>query len=237
MPYKITKENAELLLKELAAAFRKQAGRNVDVELIIVGGGSILLNYGFRGMTDDFDIISTSDEAIKQASIAIRDKYDLEYNWINSDFVSTSSFSPKLREVSAWYTAYNNGHFVIRTVNAEYLIAMKIVSYREYKSDRSDIAGIILAEKKAGNMLAYDQIKQAFDRLYDSSKTISSEISEQISKWTKMDIADLSAEYNSLQLDESTLGDNIRHIAEKDPPKAGMANIKALVEMIKKRNI
>lgn len=42
MPYKIQKEQIDQLLLELAREFRKQNGKSRDVEMIIVGGGSIL---------------------------------------------------------------------------------------------------------------------------------------------------------------------------------------------------
>ena len=51
----ITKENAYSILKAFAKEYKKQNGTNVPIELVIVGGGSILLNYGFREATQDFD--------------------------------------------------------------------------------------------------------------------------------------------------------------------------------------
>ena len=48
---KITKTNFNIYLKELAKAYRKINKNKVLIELIIVGGGSILVNYGFRETT------------------------------------------------------------------------------------------------------------------------------------------------------------------------------------------
>jgi len=59
MPSKINKDQIDLLLKELAKAYRGKYGKNARVELIIVGGGSIMINYGFRDQTDDLDILSS----------------------------------------------------------------------------------------------------------------------------------------------------------------------------------
>ena len=126
MPSEITKEHADLLLKELAKAYRKTCGKNSDIEVVIVGGGSILLNYGFRTMTTDFDTISTSETALKDASIMVRDKFNLDNDWINSDFMRTTSYSDKIRQYSSFYRAYNNGHFVVRTIKAEYLIRRQL---------------------------------------------------------------------------------------------------------------
>ena len=46
-----TKENLDSYLKELAKEFRKKNGTGMPAEIILIGGASILINYGFREMT------------------------------------------------------------------------------------------------------------------------------------------------------------------------------------------
>ena len=135
----ITKENAYPILKAFAKEYKKQNGTSVPVELVIVGGSSILLNYGFREATQDFDIMVQSLGMIKNVSYRIADLYNLPDNWLNTDFMRTSSYSDKLREVSKHFCSFNNGSLEFRTVNGEYLIAMKMVSAREYRNDISDV--------------------------------------------------------------------------------------------------
>ncbi|MDD6824516.1 MAG: hypothetical protein PUE12_00090 [Oscillospiraceae bacterium] len=53
---KITRENAKDIIKQFAREYRKELGK-VPGEIIIVGGGSITLNYKFRDATQDFDMI------------------------------------------------------------------------------------------------------------------------------------------------------------------------------------
>ena len=53
MPSKITKENLDTVLSELAKEFRRQSGRKAEAELIIVGGCSLMANYNFRQLTHD----------------------------------------------------------------------------------------------------------------------------------------------------------------------------------------
>ena len=43
-----TKENLDLCRKELAKDFRKRNQAGIPVEIILIGGASVLLNYGFR---------------------------------------------------------------------------------------------------------------------------------------------------------------------------------------------
>ena len=51
-----TKEKLDSCLRQLAKEFRKLNGTTVPAEIVIVGGASVLLNYGFRDMTYDPNI-------------------------------------------------------------------------------------------------------------------------------------------------------------------------------------
>lgn len=53
---RITRGNALSIIKQFAREYRKELGK-VPGEIIIVGGGSIMLNYKFRDATQDFDVI------------------------------------------------------------------------------------------------------------------------------------------------------------------------------------
>lgn len=48
-----TKENLDQYLKELAKEFRKRNGKAIPAEIVLIGGASIVINYGFREMTYD----------------------------------------------------------------------------------------------------------------------------------------------------------------------------------------
>ena len=73
----------------------------------------------------------------------------------------------------------------VRTIRAEYLIAMKLRSGRLYKNDRSDIAGILAEHEKRGEPISMNRIDQAIINLYggweqipESSQTFLREIIE-----------------------------------------------------------
>ena len=234
MPYKISAENADKLLRELARAFRMQNRKHADVEMVIVGGGSILLNYGFREMTDDFDIISNADAAIKEASLVVRDKYDLEYNWVNSDFTQTQSNSALLQQYSALYKVFNNGHFVVRTIKAEYLIAMKTIAYREYKTDRSDIIGVLQAEKEKGHMITFEDIADAFGKLYGEGKKMPPDAEKDIRAWSAMSSAELAELYSDIRNNEESISVKLKEKTAEYPDKVTEANIKDIIEKIRK---
>ena len=52
-----------------------------------------------------------------------------------------------LHEVSVYYRTFSNV-LTIRTITAEYLLAMKLMSGRRYKNDLSDIVGILWEHQK-----------------------------------------------------------------------------------------
>lgn len=159
------KENLDLYLRELSKTFRKLNGKTFPAEIILIGGASVLINYGFRNMTYDMDAIIISSSAMKQAINQVGDKFGLPNGWLNTDFVKTKSYSPKLIEHSVYYKTFS-GVLTVRTVTAEYMIAMKLMAGRKYKNDLSDVIGILKHHKDNGAPITLDQIKKAVKDLY-----------------------------------------------------------------------
>ena len=196
----LDKELIETLLKEMANKYGKFDKKGYQpVDIIIVGGGSIILNYGFRPSTVDVDAIIKASDVIKDIALDLSYKYEISSHWFNSDFVILPSYSPKLLEVSDYYKSYNNGKFNIRTVKSEYLIAMKMQSGRLYNDDLPDIVGIIASEKRQGNELTYDKIEKALEYLYEDKINVSQDIVERVVKYCSLSIDDLWKEYDNLQ--------------------------------------
>ena len=162
-----TKENIDTYLKEVAKEYRKLAGKNTPAELILVGGASVLVNYGFRNMTVDIDAQIQAASAMKEAINRVGDRYDLPNGWLNADFTTTDSYSAKLPLYSKYYKTYSN-IVDIRTVSAAHLIAMKLRSGRRYKNDLSDVLGILAEHEKSEDPISMEQIRQAVTDLYDS---------------------------------------------------------------------
>lgn len=160
-----TKENIDIYLKEVAKEYRKQVGKKMPAELILVGGASVLINYGFRNMTTDIDALIKAASGMKDAINCVRDRHNLPNGWLNEDFKNTQSFTPKLEEFSVYYKTYSNV-VNIRTVAAEYLIAMKLRSGRQYKSDMSDVLGILAEHENRGTPIGMKQIRKAVTDLY-----------------------------------------------------------------------
>ena len=128
-----TKENLDGYLKELAKEFRKKNGTRIPAEIILIGGAAILINYGFREMTYDMDAIIKSSGAMKDAINAVGDRLGLPVGWINTDFVNTNSYTPRLAKHSKYYKTFSN-ILQIRTVSAGYLVAMKLMAAERLKT-------------------------------------------------------------------------------------------------------
>lgn len=165
----ITKNSIDTYFSQLAKELKKEFGRNANIELVVVGGAAVMLNYDFREATKDIDALITARSSIKDVINRIGDKFGLQNGWINSDFKNTKSYSPQLIQYSKYHRTYNQV-LTVRTIDAEYLIAMKLASFREYKNDRSDVAGILSSEK--GKEIDFDRITQAVDKLYGGWKNM-----------------------------------------------------------------
>lgn len=160
-----TKENLDTYLRELAKEFRRRSGKSMPAEIVLVGGAAILTNYGFRDMTTDIDAVIHASSSMKGAINYVGDKFNLPNGWLNADFMHTGSYSPKLDEFSVYYKSFF-GVLSVRTIAAEYLIAMKLRSGRKYKNDLSDIIGILAEHEKKGKPITFEQIDGAVENLY-----------------------------------------------------------------------
>ena len=121
-----TLDNLDSCLKELAKEFRKINGSRIPAEIILIGGASVLINYGFREMTYDMDAIIQASSSMKDAINSVGDRMGLPNGWLNADFMKTTSYTPKLIQYSKYYKTFSNV-LRIRTVSAEYLVVMKLI--------------------------------------------------------------------------------------------------------------
>ena len=160
-----TKDNLDNYLKELAKEYRKLVGKDMPAEIVLVGGAAILTSYGFRDMTTDVDAIIHAASSMKDAINRVGDKFDLPNKWLNTDFMRTGSYSPRLDEVSVYYRKFSNV-LTVRVVTDEYLVAMKLRSGRKYKNDLSDIIGVLADHERNNKPITMEMIDKAVEKLY-----------------------------------------------------------------------
>ena len=229
-----TKENLDTCLKELGKEFRKLNGTKTPVEIVLIGGAAILANYGFREMTYDIDAIILASSAMKEAVNRVGDRLGLPSGWLNADFKKTKSFSDKLLEVSVYYKTFSNV-ITVRTVAAEYLIAMKLMSGRQYKNDLSDIVGILLEHQKNGTQISREAVDRAIITLYGKNAKLPS-----VSQKTIDDAfadGDYERVYNEIRENEKQAKDVLLDFDKSNQGQLKGENIDAILEQARqKRN-
>lgn len=227
-----TKENIDTYLKALAKEYRKLGGRSLPAEIVLIGGASVLINYGFREMTADMDAVIQSASTMKEAIDHVGDELGLPRGWLNEDFKRTSSYSPKLMQYSVHYKTFY-GVLDVRTVSGEYLIAMKLKAGRQYKNDLSDILGILASHKKAGKPITREMIDGAVKDLYGTWDDIPDTAKAFINNVMKDgDYSRLIAEIRESEMETRSA---LIEFQDKYPGKANTKNVDDIVINLRKR--
>lgn len=230
--HEFTREELEFYLKELGKEFRKRNGRRTPAEMILVGGASVLINYGFREMTTDIDAVIQASSAMKESIYAVGDKYQLPDDWLNTDFTRTGSYSTKLVQYSKYYRTFSN-ILEVRTIRGEYLIAMKLRSGRLYKKDMSDIVGVVMAQKKSGEPITYDAVERAVIDLYGGWDEIEDYARETLK--SALNAEDIEEIFLAQQQEEVQNKTIILEIQERNPAILKENSIRDIIEMAKEK--
>lgn len=233
MSFEFTKENIDLYLKELAKAYRKQVGKGMPAELVLIGGASVLINYGFRNMTTDVDALIKGASAMKDAINAVGDKYNLPNGWLNADFMHTESYSPKLAEHAKHYRTFFNV-LELYTVSAEYLIAMKLRSGRQYKSDLSDVLGILAEHEKKGSPISMERIQTAVVELYEDWNALPESSRNFIGN--VMDNGDFEALFATVQHSEQETKTLLTEYEKRAPGVMKQSNVDAIANQLQSKS-
>ena len=222
-----TKDNLDLMLKELGKEFRRLNGTKMPAEIILLGGASILANYGFRAMTYDMDAIITASSVMKDAINRVGDKHGLPNGWLNADCMRTTSYSPRLLEVSVYYKTFSN-ILTVRTVAAEYLVATKLMSGRRYKNDLSDVAGILWEHEKRGASITRDAVDTALKRLYGGWEQVPARSIEFFDM--ALDSGDYEALYQQRKKREHETKEELLEVERASPGLLREGNLDAVLE-------
>ena len=210
----ITKENLDTYLKEVAKQFRKLNGKAMPAEITLIGGASILVNYGFRDSTYDVDALIQASSAMKDAINYVTDTLGLPNGWLNEDFKNTRSYTPRLVNYSKYYRTFSNV-LTVRTITGEYLVAMKLMAYRQYKHDISDIVGILREQQNSDDPLTFERIDKAVTDLYDSWDNLPENAKSMIKSMLANE--DMDALYKAYSNEEAAAKDALITFEDKYP--------------------
>lgn len=230
--FEFTRDNIDTYLKAVSKEYRKISGKDVPAEMILIGGASVLINYGFRNMTTDIDAMILAASSMKDAINIVGDRFNLPNGWLNADFENTSSYTPKLVQYSEYYRTFSN-IVSIRTVSAEYLVAMKLRSGRLYKNDLSDILGILAEHEKRNAPLNMEQIRSAFTDLYGDWDQIPD--NSRIFIENAMKNGSFTKQYAETIINEKETNRLLYGFEEKYPGSVNSANIDEILSMLRSK--
>lgn len=228
----ISRDNLNEYLKALAKEFRRLSGTKTPAEIILVGGAAILVSYRFRELTYDVDAVIVASSAMKEAINIVGDKLNLPRGWLNADFKRTDSYSDKLLEVAVYYKTFSN-ILQVRTVAAEYLVAMKLMSGRRYKNDISDIYGILWEHEKSGTPISKSAIEQAVTELYGSLGKLPDTSAKLLAN--AFEDGDYERLYAKSHEDEKEAKELLVEFEEQHPNTLKTENIDTVLEQIKRK--
>ena len=229
----ITKENLDTYLKELAKQFRKLNGEAIPAEITLIGGASILINYGFRDSTYDVDALIHASSAMKDAINYVTDTLGLPNGWLNEDFKNTKSYTPRLVNYSKYYRTFSNV-LAVRTITGEYLVAMKLMAYRQYKHDISDIVGILREQHNSGDPLTLERIDKAVKDLYDNWDNLPENAKNMIESILANE--DMDALYEAYANEEAAAKDTLITFEDKYPDVLKEDNLADILSHLLDRN-
>lgn len=163
---------------------------------------------------------------MKDAVNYVTDTMGLPNGWLNQDFKNTASYTPRLINFSKYYRTFSNV-LTVRTITGEYLVAMKLMAFRQYKHDVSDIVGILREQMHAGEPLRFAQIDQAVTDLYDGWERLPDGALDMIQNILAN--GDLDGLYKAYAQAEAAAGDALLTFDEKYPKVLQEDNLDAIL--------
>lgn len=161
------------LNKELRKKFRGMP-RDCRADLYVVGGANIVTSLHTRQSTLDIDAIWTIGSDMRDCINKVSDRLGLSHEVINCNFKTTKSYTNAIITNSSVYKVYDR--LVVRNVNLDLLLCMKLIAFREAKvQDTLDANDIILRLRNLGYTVTTETICQSVIKYYGSLDVLSKE--------------------------------------------------------------
>lgn len=121
----------------------------------------------------------------------------------------------------------------VRTVSAEYLIAMKLKSAREYKNDLSDILGILNEHEENGSPISLQMIENAVINLYGSWDSLPQESMKFIRDIIRK--GDYASRFVIVNEKEKQMRELLVEFDNKYPKAMKESNLKEILNVVMKK--
>jgi hypothetical protein len=128
-----------VLDKALARLGQLLRERRVTGEIAVFGGAAIVLGFDFRTATQDVDVMITQGHGqVVKAQEEVGAELELPPNWLNEQ---GTSYLSKRKDFEFFRTYPSEGQFGLRVLTAtgKYLLAMRLLSLRQYGHDLQDV--------------------------------------------------------------------------------------------------
>ena len=169
----IKKDDIDIIFQNLANEYDKDNNAK-PVNIYLVGGAAIVLNFEYRMSTIDIDAFYEDNTILSSSIQTVSQKMNLPIDWLNHDFVNTPSFSIAITKKAILLEQYGK-HIHVYTLEPKYLIAMKLKSSRPTGGDMDDIIKMIYEMRYKNIPISYNDIIEAYKELYpDFSNTYQS---------------------------------------------------------------
>ena len=169
----INKETFDEIFHSFSNEYEKLNGAT-ELNIYLVGGAAILLNFDYRKSTMDVDALYIESELVNKAIKNTSTQLLLVDDWLNRDFENTPSYSPNIVSKSKLLKKYGK-YINVFTLEPKYLIAMKLKSSRPTGGDLNDIIKMIYELRYKEIPITYEETIEAYKELYkDFSNTYDS---------------------------------------------------------------
>lgn len=161
------------LNKELRKKFRGMP-RDYRADLYVVGGANIVTSLHTRQSTLDIDAMWTIGADMRDCINKVSDRLGLSHEVINCNFKTTKSYTNAIITNSSVYKVFDR--LVVRNVNPDLLLCMKLVAFRAAKvQDTLDANDIIVRLRNLGYIVTTETICQSVVKYYGSLEVLSKE--------------------------------------------------------------
>lgn len=176
--FALNKEQIDNLFRELNKELRKKLRKHPSwykVELYVVGGACMVAAFGSRESTMDVDAVWTVGDLMRDCINTVGDHFGYGHSWCNCDFKRTNSYTDKIAYNSWVYMEFDR--LIVRMVNIDLLLAMKLVAFREYKvTDMQDCYSIINRLKSSGVVVDSSYLFSVTSKYFSQDKLSSNAI-------------------------------------------------------------
>ena len=166
----LDKERINTILENFSQNYEKIGGKE-ELDIYLVGGAAILLNFEYRESTIDVDALFKENDLVQNAIAITAKEIGIDKDWLNQDCKKTPSYSPLIQKKCFLFSEFGK-HVKVYVLEPIYLIAMKLKSSRPTGGDLDDIIKMVYELRLKEAKITYDDVIKAYLELYgDFSNT------------------------------------------------------------------